>query len=142
MNFNKKSIIPSQKKKNWYLVTMLNGIKEIIINPNKKFYQFPFAAEELRGSKKFNNFLMFTRSNFGERQICELLICIGKFEYFEKKFPGNKSVFSKNVFSKIKTNVPNGLLLIHFEKRKKFTFPVEISPIRLRKNYKKLFPDE
>lgn len=110
----------------WHIVQMGEGIdilkKEGVPVKDDKgnlLYKFPAKInDEAAEDHNADIGQIISATPFGEKKIADLLVAIGEFENFEKAFPGERSFFENEIFSKVKIKVPNRLLKMKTETSK------------------------
>jgi len=107
----------------WHIVQMGEGIdflkKDGAPLKNDKgndLYKFPAKInDETADDHGADIGFVVAATPFGEKQIADILVAIGEAENFEKAFPGDRSYFENEIFSKVKIKVANKMLKMKTE---------------------------
>lgn len=107
----------------WHIVQMGEGIdflkKDGAPLKNDKgndLYKFPAKInDETADDHGADIGFVVAATPFGEKQIADILVAIGEAENFDKAFPGDRSYFENEIFSKVKIKVANKMLKMKTE---------------------------
>ena len=107
----------------WHIVMMGEGIdflkKDGVPLKNDKgvdLYKFPAKINDDTADDNGADIgFVVAATPFGEKQIADILVAIGEAENFDKAFPGDRSYFENEIFSKVKIKVANKMLKMKTE---------------------------
>ena len=107
----------------WHIVMMGEGIDFLKkdgapLKNDKGFdlYKFPAKiSDDTADDNGADIGFVVAATPFGEKQIADILVAIGEAENFDKAFPGDRSYFENEIFSKVKIKVANKMLKMKTE---------------------------
>jgi len=110
----------------WHNVMMGEGIDflkkdgmPIKDDKGNDLYKFPAKInDEAAEDHNVDVSLIIAATPFGERKIADILRAVGEEENFEKAFPGDRSYFENEIFSKVKIKVANKMVKMMTETSK------------------------